>query len=739
MPKNQGHILIKVRKFTASILTIPFYPFMYIWRKLSNSKNSHKAKRLEYNSHEENAPSEFSHQATLQGFLKLLKKYNLLWRFGLILLVSVGLEALSPLFIYSLYSEWYQAVVEKNMTLLTTLLSTMIISQAFFQLLTGLTYLMWRYLLGHLAMKNRKESAEAILTPKGIDIYVSNSKGKGAAVENAPQTIIHECLNFMANFIPLYQSSIRTIALVAAGVVRMIAAGLAAEAAGILFGAFAVMKLCGLFSKDFDRANTQEFHDSSRALNLFVGLRTEKNLHTYPNAKVLVGDRIHQASDKILENQTSRYRNSAVLSIFTGLLQNLAGPLLTTFVLAKVYFPSISTMTYATFGQLVQIGTSLIFNIVEWGASAEWWSKMHISLENVKKVQKHIVEPARHNSQQRVSRDGLSAHGVINFDSEGLKIDVDVKSQQPGTDSRGYYANDIQGCRQPIAVSRGDYTLLVGHNGAGKTTLLDCITQAIPNVDTKNNTQNYSVLQISQQTNIPAYVRGECKHLAKLNRSLFAFICYHWPNEIQGDKQKFLTQSETLPGKGFEVRRKDIEKKVYDNLRMLNFKPELEKIEKRIHPFFHSLGLSGGEKQKLFAATFLAIAQFAKVDILILDEITAGMDSSSTFAFQNMMQDFQAENKDMIIFEVFHRTDCTKHGLNQRGKKIWMVSSEYDNKPAVKTFSSYTDFASWAATDEAKYYLDVHDAGKTDEDMQESGSGWIEYHLKMRQKGPKYV
>ena len=129
-------------------------------------------------------------------------------------------------------------------------------------------------------------------------------------------------------------------------------------------------------------------------------------------------------------------------------------------------------------------------------------------------------------------------------------------------------------------------------------------------------------------------------------------------------------------------------------------------------------GLSGGEVKKLFTAAFLAIAKHAKVDVLILDEVTAGLDASSLDAFQSIMNTFKSNNREMIFFEVFHRTDSTSKGLNQNGKKIWSIGSNKGTLPAIQQFDNYQAFAQWAQKQGNIKTQDVSPTGD---------AGWLEY------------
>ena len=271
--------------------------------------------------------------------------------------------------------------------------------------------------------------------------------------------------------------------------------------------------------------------------------------------------------------------------------------------------------------------------------------------------------------------------------------------------------------------------MLVGHNGAGKTTLLSCITQAIPLSRQDMNQASYTVLQVGQQADIPAFIRGECADLAEKKRSLWAFICYHWPVQIAGVTKKQITKSESLPGKNGKVDKSEIEKDVFYYLRKLGFKPELDNLDEQVHAFLHKpsgQGLSGGEVKKLFTATFLAIAKHAQVDVLILDEITAGMDVGSLLAFQKMMEDFHKKNRDIILFEVSHRTDSSCHGLNQKGKAIWVVSNEKGSHPSIKVFEDYTKFSQWTESEDVqKKYVDIHRIKD-----EQYGAEWREYCFK---------
>ena len=193
------------------------------------------------------------HYRILRGFWRLLSKYKLLWRFGLIMITSVVLESLAPLVVFNLVSSWEQALLEKNMNLLWSLLKYLVVSEVVLAALHNVVFVMWRYLLGGLALQNRKESTEAILTDKGIDLYVGNKSD----ADSTPQVIMNECINFMANFIPLYSSLIRTIIFIVLGATKLAAVGLGAEALGIILVTTTLVKAAGFYSHTFDKANSQ--------------------------------------------------------------------------------------------------------------------------------------------------------------------------------------------------------------------------------------------------------------------------------------------------------------------------------------------------------------------------------------------------------------------------------------------------------------------------------------------------
>jgi len=659
------------------------------------------------------------HLRILGGFWRLLGKYNMRWRFCTIIVTSLVLESFAPLVIFNLISAWEQALIEKNMDLLWSLLRSLVVSEGVLAVLNNTVIVMWRYLLGGLAQQNRQESTNAILTDKGIDLYVGNS----AEIDNAPQTIMQECINFMQNFIPLYINLIRTVTFIVVGAMQLYAAGLGLETLGIILATTSVVKLAGAYSQTFDNANSEEFQDTSRSLNLLVGLRGEKNLHTFPNARKLVGTSIKESNDAILKNQTTRYRLTGAISAISDALKKLADPLLTIFVLARVYFTAGSTMTYATFGGLIQVATSLSWSIVGWADVGEWWSKLFVNLQNIERVQKNLVDKAKEEPSKRLHRDGLYAEGAIQKDSKGLGIDFCIKKYPSAETFRTFASCNSKGIKQQVWANKGDYILVVGHNGAGKTTMLNAVAKAIPNVKKTGANKDYVVLQVGQQTDIPAYIRNTCQSLVQQQRSLWAFICYHWPHVIEGVNIATLKEANVLPGKDGElVAKANIEKDVYENLTKLSFKPEYgQSLSKEVHKYFHmnpGQGLSGGEVKKLFTAAFLAIAKHAKVDVLILDEVTAGLDASSLDAFQSIMNTFKSNNREMIFFEVFHRTDSTSKGLNQNGKKIWSIGSNKGTLPAIQQFDNYQAFARWAQNQSNIKTQDVSPTGD---------GGWLEY------------
>ncbi len=708
-----------VKSVVLSVLWAPFHTLYALGRVITYPFRARKvANKTNQSAQKDEASHVNFHARILGGFWRLLGKYNMRWRFCAIILTSMVLESFAPLVIFNLISAWEQALIEKNMDLLWSLLRSLVVSEGVLAVLNNLVIVMWRYLLGGLAQQNRQESTNAILTDKGIDLYVSNS----AETDNAPQTIMQECINFMQNFIPLYINLIRTVTFIVVGAMQLYAVGLGFETLGIILATTTIVKLAGSYSQTFDNANSEEFQDTSRSLNLLVGLRGEKNLHIFPNARKLVGTSIKESNDAILKNQTTRYKLTGVISAISDALKKLADPLLTIFVLARVYFTAGSTMTYATFGGLIQVATSLSWSIVGWADVGEWWSKLFVNLQNIERVQTHLVDKAKEEPKKRLHRDGLYAEGAIQKDDKGLAIDFCIKKYPSAETFRTFASRGSNGTKQKIWANKGDYTLVVGHNGAGKTTMLNAVAKAIPNVETGVN-KDYVVLQVGQQTDIPAYIRNTCQSLVQQQRSLWAFICYHWPHAIEGVNTATLKEANVLPGKdGKLVAKASIEKDVYENLEALSFKPEYgQSLSKEVHKYFHmnpGQGLSGGEVKKLFTAAFLAIAKHAKVDVLILDEVTAGLDASSLDAFQRIMNTFHKGNRDMIFFEVFHRTDSTNKGLNQNGKKIWSIGSDKGTSPAIRQFDNYQAFAQWAKT---QSNIKIQDVSPTED------GGWLEY------------
>ena len=156
--------------------------------------------------------------------------------------------------------------------------------------------------------------------------------------------------------------------------------------------------------------------------------------------------------------------------------------------------------------------------------------------------------------------------------------------------------------------------------------------------------------------------------------------------------------------------RDEIEREIYSYLREMNFLPNL-KLEKDLHQYLHmaqGAGLSGGEVGKLYMGVFLAIAKFAGIDVLVLDEVTAGLDMKTQKQYIDILNTFRKNNPSTSIFEVTHSTTNTSIGLNQKDKQIWVIhATDNDSEPSLKTFVDFEAFEEWAASTAAQKFIET--------------------------------
>lgn len=195
------------------------------------------------------------------------------------------------------------------------------------------------------------------------------------------------------------------------------------------------------------------------------------------------------------------------------------------------------------------------------------------------------------------------------------------------------YGNTIAVDDISFTINKGEIIGIIGENGAGKTTTVECIAGI-----KKNFKGNINVLG---------------KDISKVKRSFYNHLSIQLQNSLFPDKLKV---KEIM----------DLFSSFYKS--PLSYMEILSKFDllDKMDAYFGNL--SGGQKQKIS----IIVALISNADVLILDELTTGLDPQSRLTSINVIKEF-SQGKTLIL--TTHFLDeierlCDRVCIMKKGKII---------------------------------------------------------------------
>lgn len=179
-------------------------------------------------------------------------------------------------------------------------------------------------------------------------------------------------------------------------------------------------------------------------------------------------------------------------------------------------------------------------------------------------------------------------------------------------------------------IPKGKTTAIVGESGSGKTTLASLIQNLYPLNEGKISIGDYDVQYLSHYS----------------LRSLIGVV----PQQIDlfsGDVIDNIAYGEDFPNR----------ERILDLVKKLEILPFIEKLPNGFQTHLGENGsqLSGGQRQRIA----IARALYKNPEILILDEATSSLDSTSEGVIQTALRELKTQGKTLII--IAHRLSTTAH------------------------------------------------------------------------------
>lgn len=184
-----------------------------------------------------------------------------------------------------------------------------------------------------------------------------------------------------------------------------------------------------------------------------------------------------------------------------------------------------------------------------------------------------------------------------------------------------------------FTAEKGDVIGIIGHTGSGKSTLIQHFNGLLEPTDGKIIIDGNDI-----------WTKENRK---KIRNVRFAVgLCFQYP-EYQIFEDTVFNEIAFGP-KQMELDKEEIKKRVYESMKFLGLKKELESVS----PF----DLSGGQKRRVAIASIIAM----QPEVLILDEPCAGLDPHGRDTILKLIKEYQRQQGNTVIFVSHSMEDVAK-------------------------------------------------------------------------------
>ena len=184
-----------------------------------------------------------------------------------------------------------------------------------------------------------------------------------------------------------------------------------------------------------------------------------------------------------------------------------------------------------------------------------------------------------------------------------------------------------------FTAEKGDVIGIIGHTGSGKSTLIQHFNGLLEPTDGKIIIDGNDIWTKENRKKIR-------------NVRFTVGLCFQYP-EYQIFEDTVFNEIAFGP-KQMELDKEEIKKRVYESMKFLGLKKELESVS----PF----DLSGGQKRRVAIASIIAM----QPEVLILDEPCAGLDPHGRDTILKLIKEYQRQQGNTVIFVSHSMEDVAK-------------------------------------------------------------------------------
>ncbi len=184
-----------------------------------------------------------------------------------------------------------------------------------------------------------------------------------------------------------------------------------------------------------------------------------------------------------------------------------------------------------------------------------------------------------------------------------------------------------------FTAEKGDVIGIIGHTGSGKSTLIQHFNGLLEPTDGKIIIDGNDI-----------WTKENRKMIRNVRFTVG--LCFQYP-EYQIFEDTVFNEIAFGP-KQMELDKEEIKKRVYESMKFLGLKKELESVS----PF----DLSGGQKRRVAIASIIAM----QPEVLILDEPCAGLDPHGRDTILKLIKEYQRQQGNTVIFVSHSMEDVAK-------------------------------------------------------------------------------